>query len=92
MQKTLLAGTPVIDRRSAAQRIMTSRAGGERRKTIDAERWARVMKAGLAGCSIAQFDEEGCKVKMTPVPDDVALRHKYHNELMTLCGITLRQL
>ncbi|CAK0858559.1 unnamed protein product [Prorocentrum cordatum] len=92
MQKTPLAGAPAIDRRSAAQRIMTSRAGGGRRKTIDAERWARVMKAGLAGCSIAQFDEEECRVKMPPVPDDVALRHKYHNELMTLCGIAPHQL
>ena len=92
MQKTLLVGTPVIDRKSVAQRIVSSRAGGERRKSIDANRWTSVMKAGLAGCSVATCDSEEGKVKMAPVPDDVALRHKYHNELMTLCGITLRQL
>ena len=92
MQRTLLVGMPVIDRRSAAQRITTSRAGGERRKNIDEHRWVSVMKAGLEGSSIAKYDEEDGKVKMAPIPDDVAFRHKYHNELMTLCGITLRQL
>ena len=46
------------------------------------------------GCAIARLQGGGNKmvVELKAIPADAAAKVEYHNELMNLCGITLREL
>lgn len=100
MQKTLLYGKPVIPEKGMTDRLRSSARGGVKPKAIPRETWRMVMTEGLDACTVAKLEKEqgadgGVKtwqVCLRQIPESPADRVKYHNELMTLCGLTLRQL
>ena len=60
-----------------------------------------VMVEGLKNCSIAKLEKEvgadgkpksTWQVCLRPIPEDQADKVTYHNELMILCALFLRQL
>ena len=48
-----------------------------------------MVAAAFANSTIAQVDDNFVRLKA--IPDDVEKRVKYNNELVTLCGLTLRE-
>ena len=49
-----------------------------------------IMTSACKECPILQLS--GDELHMARIPDDPGLRVQYHNHLMTLCGLTLREL
>lgn len=88
MQKTILCGRPVITIKQATECMQSSRQDGK--KALPQPMWMKVMQAGLDGCQVAKLD--GRNVCVKEIPADIEGRMVYHNELMHLCGISLRQL
>eukprot|EP00973_Karenia_brevis_P050617 7027837-Karenia_brevis.AAC.1 len=88
MQRTLLLGTPVIKAATACNILKSSSAAG--RKAFPAASWLAVMHAGLEGCTVAWLDQR--KVCLKTLPSDRAAKVEYHNALMQLCGLSLRDL
>ena len=89
MQKTLLCGKPAITSKQACDKIQ-SRRRGEGRKALSADSWVKVMEAGAQQCTVIKFENK--KLLLKEIPDNGNERIKYHNELMTLCGLSLRHL
>ena len=93
MKQTLLEGKPRIGSREVCSRLRSGNAGGK--KALPREAWLQVMRAALIQCPIARLDEavEGKPaVVIKPIPSEEASKIRYHNALMTLCGMTLREL
>ena len=88
MQKTLLCGKPKITIKQATERMQSSRQAGK--KALPQPAWIKVMEAGLQNCTVAKY--EGRHVLLKEIPVDPRSRIEYHNELMQLCRLSLRQL
>ena len=86
MQKTLLCGRAVIDAKTACERMQSSRRSG--RKALPQPTWSKVMAAGADGSGVVRYAER--KLYMKKIPQEGSDRIEYHNELMKLCGISLR--
>jgi hypothetical protein len=88
MQKTLLCGCPIIKDKQICDKLKSQKSAG--RKALPRPVWAKVMTSGLKDCPIAAFRSN--QVVMTAIPTDAHGRVKYHNELMKLCALPLRDL
>ena len=88
MQRTLLMGKPSITSKEACQNMRSSNADGK--KALPEPTWAAVMEKGLRDCDVAWF--EGRKVMLKAIPTEPVGRINYHNSLMTLCGLSLKDL
>ena len=85
---TLLHGTPKITCKQACDGLRSSRDKG--RKALPKTNWMAVMTSACKECPILQLS--GDELHVARIPDDAGLRVQYHNHLMTLCGLTLREL
>ncbi|CAK0820661.1 unnamed protein product [Prorocentrum cordatum] len=90
MRRTLLVGTPTVTMRAACERMKSSRRGGQRPKHLPEQTWLRVMEAGLQGSPVARLD--GREIHVARIPGGQADRVAYHNALMRLCALPLRDL
>lgn len=90
MQKTLLQGTPMIKASQACDRMRNSRAKG--RRSLPETTWKKVMETGLVGCDVAWYDKGKNTVMLKELPTESESKIEYHNSLMQLCQISLRQL
>ncbi|CAK0860829.1 unnamed protein product [Prorocentrum cordatum] len=90
MRRTLLVGTPTATMRAACERMKSSRRGGQRPKHLPEQTWLRVMEAGLQGSPVARLD--GREIHVARIPGGQADRVAYHNALMRLCALPLRDL
>ena len=93
MQVTLLTGKPKISLVAVCDRIRTSRHNGK--KAIPKPQLLKVIEAGLQGSTIAKVVDpkgRGAAVVLKAIPTGGPERIEYHNELMKLCGISLREL
>ncbi|CAL1166838.1 unnamed protein product [Cladocopium goreaui] len=85
---TLLHGTPKITCKQACDGLRSSSDKG--RKALPKTNWMAVMTSACKECPILQLS--GDELHVARIPDDPGLRVQYHNHLMTLCGLTLREL
>lgn len=87
---TLLHGTPKITCKQACDGLRSSRDKG--RKALPKTNWMAVMimTSACKECPILQLS--GDELHVARIPDDPGLRVQYHNHLMTLCDLTLREL
>ena len=93
MRSTLLTGTPRIFGRSVCDKLRSSAA--QRRKALPKAQWERVVSAGLQGATVARMVDAGqqnAAVVLRQVPTDAAEKINYHNEVMRLCQLSLREL
>ena len=90
MKKTLLQGTPIIKVSQACDRMRSSR--GEGKKALPDTVWKKVVEAGLADCDVAWYDAGKGAVMLNELPTDPTAKIQYHNCLMKLCQLSLRQL
>jgi len=88
MQRTLLTGWPTITGKMVCQKIRSSNSSGK--KAMKEEVWLKIMEAGLPGCEVAWLDNK--RVVMKAIPVDPAAKISYHNGLMRLCAVSLREL
>ena len=101
MLKTLTYGKPVIPEKQIRDCLRSSRAGGRTAKALPREAWLPVMLKGLEGRSVAKLQLSKCEDKkkagayevcLREIPESKSERIKYHNELMTMCSLSLRDL
>ena len=93
MKKTLLQGVPRIFGQGVCN-IIRTRIGGSN-KALQKGNWEKVMEAGLRECSVAKLQGQGtmdAAVVLKDMPEDADSRIVYNNELMKLCGVSLREL
>ena len=88
MRRTLLTGTPTIAAKVACQKMRSSNKTGK--KALPEPAWTAVMQAGLEGCDVAWFENR--RVIMKALPTEPNEKIDYHNSLMRLCGLSLREL
>ena len=88
MRRTILVGTPRITSKTACQKMRSSNASGK--KALPEPIWNDVMRAGLAGCDVAWLANR--TVMLKAIPSDATERIQYHNSLMELCCVSLREL
>ena len=86
VKMTLMRGTPTITYKQACDKLRTSREKG--RKALPKTNWMAVMASACK--EILQMS--GDELQVSKIPDDATLRARYHNHLMTLCGLSLREL
>ena len=93
MKTTVLYGTPRVFARSFCHKLRSAAgAPGKQRNSLLKPAWERVMNMGLAGCSVAKLQGRGTDKAAVVLPDGAQVKIIYHNELMTLCGVSLREL
>lgn len=93
VRQTLLMGTPKMDAREACSRLRSAKSEGK--KALPRDKWMIVMKAAGDQCSVIRLQEnDGGSVSLAlkPLPSDADARIRYHNDLMQLCGLSLREL
>ncbi|CAE7777107.1 unnamed protein product [Symbiodinium microadriaticum] len=93
VRHTLLMGTPKMDAREACSRLRSAKNEGK--KALPRDKWMIVMKAASDQCSVIRLQEnDGGSVSLAlkPPPSDADARIRYHNDLMQLCGLSLREL
>eukprot|EP00973_Karenia_brevis_P059573 8294219-Karenia_brevis.AAC.1 len=66
MQRTLLCGKPIIDAKTACDKMQTSRSAG--RKALPQPSWIKVMEVGAITCSVVRFADR--KLYMKEIPQD----------------------
>lgn len=88
MKQTLLAGTTTIRYKAVTDKLRSARGSG--RKALPKENWVAAVQAGCNMCPMLTF--QGDTVNIHPIPEDPQGRVGYHNSLMTLCGLSLREL
>ncbi|CAK9081792.1 Uncharacterized protein SCF082_LOCUS38904 [Durusdinium trenchii] len=87
MKATLLHGHPKVTSKTICDKLRSSRESG--RKALPREDWVAVMEA-CAGSPILDFQDD--TLQLRAIPQDAPGRTFYHNELMKLCGVTMREL
>ena len=94
--RSLLVGKPVIIEKDACDRLRSTTKGGAKAKAIPRETWRSVMEAGLADCKFIMLQKSATgkdwKLCLQQMPSTSLDKILYHNELMTLCGLSLREL
>ena len=93
MRATLLAGTPTVVGRKVCDSLRSTTTSG--RKALPMPKWKAVMEAGLSDCTIAKVvnkTAQDASIVIRPIPVDASDKVQYHNELMRLCRVTLREL
>ena len=93
VRHTLLMGTPKMDAREACSRLRSAKNEGK--KALPRDKWMIVIKAASDQCSVIRLQEnDGGSVSLAlkPPPSDADARIRYHNDLMQLCGLSLREL
>ncbi len=94
LRQTLLEGKPRIDGRNVCGRLRSKNADGK--KVLPFDTWLVVVRAGLSDCSVARVEDAPpggrATVVIKPIPSAEIDKVKYHNSLMSICGLTLREL
>ena len=93
MKRSFLAGRPRTPVEQICNSIRSTRNDG--RKALSRAVWQKVMEAGLEDSTIARIVGKGTTTMafaIKAIPTEEAARVAYHNELMKLCGATLREL
>ena len=88
VKMTLLRGTPKISCKQACDKLRSSREKG--RKALPRVNWMAVMTTASKESPILELS--GDELQIARIPEDATLRVEYHNNLMTLCGLSLREL
>lgn len=88
VKMTLLRGTPAISCKQACDKLRNSREKG--RKALPRANWMAVMTMACQKSPILELS--GDELQIAKIPADSSLRVEYHNHLMTLCGLSLREL
>ena len=92
MKKTLLSGTPTVACGSATMRMKSGKGAGKGRKALPEPNWMAVMETGLKDCPVAWLNKAKRTICLKAIPDNRQEKVAYHNELMKLCGLSLREL
>jgi hypothetical protein len=93
MKRFFLAGQPRTPVEEICNSIRSARSDG--RKALPRAVWQKVMEAGLEDSRIARIIGKGTTTMafaIKAIPAEEPARLAYHNELMQLCGTTLREL
>jgi hypothetical protein len=88
VKQTFLAGKPRVSAAFVCSRLRTAKAPGK--KALPAETWHAVLQAALQDSPIARLEDNQVVIK--PIPAEESSKIRYHNALMTLCGVSLRDL
>lgn len=95
MRYTLLQGKPVITAKEVCDKLKYKVEGRATKKALERDNWTAVMEAGLTGATVAQLmnpKTSNTQIAIRAIPSNKDEKTKYHNELMNLCGLTLREL
>ena len=82
-----------MDARDACSRLRSTK--GEGKKALPRDNWLAVMKAAVDQSSIIRLQESDAgvtRLALKPIPTEESARVQYHNHLMQLCALSLRDL
>ena len=88
MQRTLLCGLPACEAKVVCDKMASPRQDG--RKALPQPVWSTIMRAGAQDSNIVWYRDR--KLYLRQIPQDASARVEYHNELMRLCALPLRDL
>jgi hypothetical protein len=74
---------------------LKKRGSDGKRKALSQHVWQNVLEHGLRNCEVARLEAKGTKdmvCVIKAIPTEGAERINYHNALMQLCGLSLREL
>ena len=92
-RKTVLQGLPKVAVKVACDNMRAKKADGKR-KALSNTAWHTVMEAAVKDCPVLRLEGRGKNqtLVMKEIPQDARERVHYHNALMTVCGVSLREL
>ena len=88
VKQTFLEGKPRVSAALVCSRLRSAKAAGK--KALPAETWHAVLQAALQDSPIARLEDNQVVIK--PIPAEESSKIRYHSALMTLCGVSLRDL
>ena len=92
VRNTLLRGLPKVPAKLACDCMRAKVDGKGSRKALSQTTWRTVMEAAAAQCSILRVEGQGkaSQLVVKAIPATASDRIAYHNELMQVCGLSLR--
>jgi len=93
LRKTFLSGLLTIPWRGMCSRMRSLPDAQKKKYHFPKKQWEMLMKAALEQSPIARLQHDGTPnacVVMRPIPTDEEEQLAYHNELMRLCRLPLR--
>ncbi|CAE7325880.1 unnamed protein product [Symbiodinium necroappetens] len=92
MRRTVLRGKPKVTYKDLSLRKNEKTADGKKKLSVPKETWIQVMRAGLAEHPIGKITADANPVvEFSSIPPDEAPRVAFHNFLVDLCNVSVRQ-